>query len=128
MRISDWSSDVVLFRSFDDTGFARDGSGWRAFRYKPFPGTFWPTNGASDDVLIRLPAIFRQDADGAPSLALYRINLAIVEAAVAVAGTRRDSALDLPTETLDEMRAGIDLDGYGKPATATHNHRLPKSA
>src|SRR3546814_2792844 len=86
MRISDWSSDVCSSdltplraalqrlpesrrprwipdldpaQGFDDTGFARDGSGWRAFRYKPFPGTFWPTNGASDDVLIRLPAIFR---------------------------------------------------------------------
>src|SRR3546814_5200600 len=65
------------------------------------------------------------DLDGAPSLALYRINLAIVEAAVAVADTRRDSALDLPTETLDEMRAGIDLDGDGKLATATHIHALP---
>src|SRR3546814_20034033 len=66
------------------------------------------------------------DLDGAPSLALYRINLAIVEAAVAVADTRRDSALDLPTETLDEMRAGIDLDGDGKIATATHIHALPR--
>ena len=48
--------DLDLERGFDEHGFARDGSGWRALRYKPFPGTFWPTNGSTDDVFVRLPA------------------------------------------------------------------------
>src|SRR5262249_4904892 len=43
---------------FDDAGYDRgpDGAatGWRAFAYAPFLGTFFPTNGSMDDVLIRL--------------------------------------------------------------------------
>ncbi|NKF22800.1 hypothetical protein [Solimonas marina] len=120
-----WVPDLDLEAGFDADGFARDGSGWRAFRYKPFPGTFWPTNGAADDVMIRLPAPFRSDVDGHPSSAIYRINLAIVEASVAVPDTRADDALDLPTEPLDERAAGLDLDGDGKLGTATRLHALP---
>lgn len=120
-----WMPDLDTAQGFDSAGFARDGSGWRAFRYKPFPGTFWPTNGSMDDVLIRLPVAFRQDAVGQPSLAVYRINLAIVEAVVAVPDTRADDALDLPTEALDETLAGIDLDGDGQLAQATRIHALP---
>ena len=48
-----WVPDLDYRQGFDAEGFARDGSDWRAFRYKPFPGTFWPTNGSTDDVLIR---------------------------------------------------------------------------
>jgi hypothetical protein len=55
---------------FDDRGFdhAPGGqpTGWRAFAYAPFPGGFFPTNGSMDDVLIRLPAAFREDAAGRP--------------------------------------------------------------
>ncbi|WP_084197057.1 hypothetical protein [Solimonas soli] len=120
-----WMPDLDLARGFADDGFARDGSGWRAFRYKPFPGTFWPTNGAADDVMIRLPAAFREDARGAASLAVYRINLAIVEAAVALPDTRGDGELDLPTEALDERVAGFDLDGDGRVAEATRIAALP---
>jgi hypothetical protein len=120
-----WQPDVDLARGFAADGFARDGSGWRAFRYKPFPGTFWPTNGATDDVMIRLPAAFRRDASGHDSAAIYRINLAIVEAAVAVPDTRADTALDLPTEALDERLAGFDLDGDGRLAQAARIAALP---
>ncbi|MBD3794045.1 MAG: hypothetical protein IE889_07820, partial [Campylobacterales bacterium] len=49
--------------SFDGEGFDKDPegnyTGWRAFGYYPFLGTFWPTNGSTDDVLIRLPEAFR---------------------------------------------------------------------
>ena len=49
--------------AFDEFGFAKDGSDWVAFNYKPLPSTFWPTNGSTDDVMIRLPERFRSDAD-----------------------------------------------------------------
>jgi hypothetical protein len=71
-----WRPDLDLAQGFDEDGLARDGSGWRAFRYKPFPGTFWPTNGSTDDVFIRLPPRFRQ------SRADYLRNLEILEAAL----------------------------------------------
>jgi hypothetical protein len=105
--------DLDLGRGFDEGGFARDGSGWRAFRYKPFPGTFWPTNGSADDVFIRLPAAFRQAADGTASLAVYRINLAILEASLASSPRSRDADIVWPTEPLDEALAGLDLDRDG---------------
>ncbi|MGH8445614.1 MAG: hypothetical protein ACREVL_10115 [Solimonas sp.] len=120
-----WQPDVDLDWGFADDGFARDGSGWRAYRYKPFPGTFWPTNGAADDAMVRLPADFRRDVLREESMAVYRINLAIVEAAVAVPDTRADDALDFPTEPLDERAAGFDLDGDGKLGTAQRIHALP---
>lgn len=105
--------DLDLGSGFDEGGFARDGSGWRAFRYKPFPGTFWPTNGSADDVFIRLSKIFRQAADGSPSPAVYRVNLAIIEASLASAPRIRDADLVWPTEPLNEVAAGLDLDRDG---------------
>lgn len=105
--------DLDLARGFDDQGFARDGSGWRALRYKPFPGTFWPTNGSADDVFIRLPPAFRQDPGGAPARAVYQANLAILEASLA-SDPRADPAdIVWLTEPLDETAAGLDLDGDG---------------
>jgi hypothetical protein len=68
-----WVPDLDFEIGFDPEGFANDGSHWRAIRYKPFLGTFWPTNGSTDDVQIRLPAIFRTDAEGRPSRAVYKI-------------------------------------------------------
>ena len=106
--------DLDFDRGFDELGFARDGSGWRALRYKPFVGTFWPTNGSADDVFIRLPEEFRTTGDGNPSIDIYRVNLSILEAAMTgdpeqpVAGWARQ------TEPLDELAAAIDLDGDGK--------------
>lgn len=105
--------DLDFDQGFDELGFARDGSGWRALRYKPFLGTFWPTNGSADDVFVRLPEEFRTAGDGRPSTAVYRVNLSILEAAMT-----GDPALPVAdwvrlTEPLEERAAGIDLDGDG---------------
>jgi hypothetical protein len=101
--------------AFDEDGFDRTPergySGWRAFAYHPVPGTFFPTNGSIGDVLVRLPAAFREDASGKPELELYRLNFAIVEAAV----TRRS----VPIDAVDESKLGVDLDRNGKLAQAT---------
>ncbi|HEY3595863.1 MAG TPA: hypothetical protein VGL13_18390, partial [Polyangiaceae bacterium] len=84
---------------FDDRGFDRSpddhDTGWRAFAYYPFPGTFFPTNGAMDDVLIRLDPSLREDANGHADRSLYEVNLAIVEALI----NRRDVAIDPVDET-----------------------------
>lgn len=109
-----WVPDLDYRQGFDAEGFARDGSDWRAFRYKPFPGTFWPTNGSTDDVLIRLPARFRTDAAGHPSRAVYKANLSILEAAMAVPDTVPDTKLSRRIELVDEAATGIDLDGDGR--------------
>jgi len=111
-----WSGFVPdAWFQFDEDGFdlAPDGAatGWRAFAYYPFLGTFWPTNGSTDDVLIRLAEPFRQDSNGQPSRAAYKLNLAIVEAVT----RRRDVAIP-PT---DETAWGVDLDKDGRLATAT---------
>jgi hypothetical protein len=100
---------------FDDAGFdlRPDGSrsGWRAFAYAPFPGTFFPTNGSADDVLLRLDPILRQAGDGHPDDAVYAINLAIVESLI----KRADVALP-PT---DERPLGVDLDLDGSLGKST---------
>ena len=93
--------------AFEPDGFAKDGSGWVAFNYKPLPSTFWPTNGSTDDVMIRLPEPFRVTAAGVPSKDVYRANLALVEIAIQ----------DLPSVTtlpLDESVVGEDLDRDGQ--------------
>jgi hypothetical protein len=92
--------------AFDGEGVARDGSHWVAFNYKPMPSTFWPTNGATDDVMIRLPDAFRRDAAGRESRAAYFANLAVLEMAI-----KGLEALD--TRPLDERQLGADLDGNG---------------
>jgi hypothetical protein len=121
-----WKPDIDLLQGFDQQGFAKDGSEWRAFRYKPFPGTFWPTNGSVDEVFIRLPAEFRRDTEGRLSREVYRANLAIVEAAVAVPDTVSDDYLDYPIEPIEEAAAEIDLDGDGQIAgKAAVIRRLP---
>lgn len=109
-----WRPDLNYGLGFDDQGFARDGSGWRAFRYKPFPGAFWPTNGSTDDVLIRLPTAYRRDTEGHHSRAIYKINLALTVAAVAVPNTVASALLTRRVEPLDEQLAGMDLNGDGR--------------
>ncbi len=95
--------------NFDSEGFDKtpDGlyTGWRAFAYLPLPSTFWPTNGSTDDVLIRLASPFRYDSAGNYDLTAYKINLAIVEALI----KRRDVAI----QTVDEKLYGVDLDKNG---------------
>lgn len=101
--------------NFDSDGFDRDPqgrpSGWRAFAWYPFPGTFWPTNGSTGDALIRLPAAFRNSADGHFDPGVYTTNLAIVEAMI------REQ--DVNIEPVDEAALGnVDLDKDGRIATA----------
>ena len=95
---------------FDDRGFDQrpDGTptGWRAFAYYPFLGTFFPTNGSADDVLIRLDPAMREDAAGHYDTTIYTVNLAIVEALI----TRADVAID----PVDEAALGVDLDLDGR--------------
>ena len=103
---------------YDAQGYdlAADGraSGWRRFAYYPLPGAFMPTNGSFDDVLIRLPAAFRQDEQGNDSTMIYSLNLAIVEALI----RRADVAID----RADETTLGVDLDGDGRLGTAARVH------
>lgn len=80
---------------FDKNGFDRDNSGeitgWRVFAYYPFLGTFWPTNGSTDDVIIRLPKVFWKNKDGKIDLKIYDENLKIVEELI------KQEKKDLPT-------------------------------
>ncbi|MEO0604917.1 MAG: hypothetical protein AAF211_26025, partial [Myxococcota bacterium] len=101
--------DLDLVQGFDAEGFANDGTGWRALRYKPFLGTFWPTNGNTDDVFVRLPEAFRTTRE------LYKVNLAILEFAVTL--DPRDPRYRTATrevEPVSEIAAGFDLDGDGE--------------
>ncbi|QGU32647.1 hypothetical protein E6P07_06395 [Thermochromatium tepidum ATCC 43061] len=100
---------------FDDEGFDLDPegrpTGWRAFGYYPFVGTFWPTNGSTDDVLIRLDEPFRRNLAGEFDRTVYKTNLAIIESLI----RRRD----IPIEPVDEIRlGGVDLDRNGRLGTA----------
>ncbi len=101
--------------NFDTEGFDRDPSGmvtgWRAFRYTPFLGTFWPTNGSTDDVMIRLAPDFYQTSAGTIDLESYKINLAIVEALI----KQRSVLL---AQLVDETIYGVDLNADDKLATA----------
>lgn len=92
---------------FDEHGFAKDGSGRVAFTYKPMPSTFWPTNGATDDVMVRLPIAFRSLADGTESLDVYRANLALLE--LSIKDRKRMGSLPV-VETV----VGVDPDGDGE--------------
>lgn len=98
--------------AFDAQGFAKDGSHWVAFNYKPFPSTFWPTNGSTDDVMIRLHERFRTDKDGKESADIYKANLAILEANIK--GVKEVGSLPV-----DENRIGKDLNGNGTLETIT---------
>jgi hypothetical protein len=95
--------------AFDGEGFDRDPggdyTGWRAFAYYPFPGTFWPTNGSTDDVLIRLPEVMRQTKEGVFDKEVYKLNLAIVEALI--------KRSDIAIEPVDEKVYGVDLNQNG---------------
>lgn len=102
--------------SFDEQGFdvspAGEYTGWRVFAYYPFLGTFMPTNGSTDDVMIRLPEAFRRNKDGEFDLLAYRINFAIVESLI--------KEKDIPIEKTDETLYGVDLDKNGTLSKATY--------
>lgn len=108
--------DLDFSRGFDADGFARDGSRWRALRFKPFPGTFWPTNGATDDVFVRLPYSFHRDAAGRDCRETARVNFAILEAALCgnpAIPLHQNMRLQTEVEPVDESVAAFDLDGDG---------------
>lgn len=88
-------------RAFDKEGFALDNSRWVAFNYKPFPSAFWPTNGSTDDVMIRLPNEF-QTKNGVYNHDIYRANLALLEMTI--------KGLDsISVNGLNENFIGLDL-------------------
>ncbi len=83
--IYSYSGGTYSLVNVDSEGFLLDPTtgertGWRAFRWKPFPG-FFPTNGRIDSTFIRLPEEFRRNG-GVLDWNLYKRNLAIVECAV----------------------------------------------
>ncbi|MEO1903802.1 MAG: hypothetical protein ABGX87_18795 [Alcanivorax sp.] len=99
--------------AFDDQGFARDGSHWVAFNYKPLPSTFWPTNGSTDDVMVRLPEKYRTSTcQTGESRDVYLANLSLMEMAI-----KELNRIDTPP--LDEQAVCADLDGDGQLTTAT---------
>ncbi|XPV68008.1 MAG: hypothetical protein ACNI25_11930 [Halarcobacter sp.] len=113
--------------NFDDEGFDKDKNGnytgWRAFAYSPFLGTFWPTNGSTDDVMIRLSPSLMQDKDGRFSKEVYKINLAIVESMI------KKEDIDLGFE-VDENDYGVDLnhnDTMDKTSTIVFKWNKPDS-
>lgn len=91
--------------AFSDRGLANDGSNWVAYNYKPFPSTFWPTNGSFGDAMIRLPDIFRQ-VNGKENEDIYFLNLAAVEMAM-------KDLPSIPIFPFDEQLYGVDVDGDG---------------
>src|SRR6185503_6661841 len=99
-----------------DAGFDRDPAGaptgWRAYASTPFPGAFWPTNGAFGDAAIRLTVAYRSNGDGEIDLDAYRANLAIVRAAVS-----RDDAPLRPA--VSERAIGVDLNRDGRLGRAS---------
>ncbi len=105
--------DLDFEAGFDEFGFANDGSGWRAIKFRPFPGTFWPSAGSTNDVAIRLPLAFRT-LGGEIDRAVYRANLSILEAAIG-ADPRVKVTEDLVRriEPIDERPIGVDLDQSG---------------
>ncbi|RXJ68973.1 hypothetical protein CRV08_05955 [Halarcobacter ebronensis] len=96
--------------SFDKEGFDRTNSkeytGWRAFAYRPFLGTFWPTNGSTDDVLIRLPKLFQTNEKKAFDLEVYKLNLSIIESLI--------KQKDISIDEVDEKVYEVDLNQNGK--------------
>lgn len=106
-----WKPDLANLAdgaaAFDEEGFARDGSWWVAFSYKPLPSTFWPTQGSTDDVMIRLPAEFYKKADGSVSRDVYKANLAILEANI-------KGYAKIGSWPIDEQAVGEDLNDDGQ--------------
>lgn len=92
--------------AFEENGLAKDGSFWVAYNYKPFPSTFWPTNGSFGDAMIRLPKAFRE-VNGEVNESIYFLNLAAVELAIK----------DLPSIQIfefDETLHKIDVNADGQ--------------
>nr|BAL53313.1 hypothetical conserved protein [uncultured Aquificae bacterium] len=116
IMLKDWKGYVPdCYFNFDQDGFDKNPktgeyTGWVAYRYYPFPGTFWPTNGSTDDVILRLPQVFRQDKQGNFSKEIYKLNISILEAYI----KQKDVKLDY---TVDEKKLGQDLNDDGTLST-----------
>ncbi len=104
-------------QAFDEQGFAKDGSGWVAFNYMPLPSTFWPTNGSTDDVMIRLPGKFQQTESGEYSRDIYLLNLSVVEAAI-------KNFKEITVPEVDEAVLGFDINGDNQ-LTVTNKLKRP---
>ncbi|QTH63570.1 hypothetical protein J1N51_12700 [Psychrosphaera ytuae] len=112
MKSSSWTNNIPYIKdlelgqeAFDEDGLAKDGSHWVAYNYKPFPSTFWPTNGSTGDAMIRLGEAYRS-INGEFSKDVYFANLALVEMAM-------KDIDSLSTSTIDENKVGIDLNNDG---------------
>jgi len=108
--IPDLENFQLASEAFEENGLAKDGSAWVAFNYKPFPGTFWPTNGATDDVLIRLPEAFRQ-LKGKDNQDVYWVNLSLVE--MTIKGIEEVSIFPI-----NEIQINRDINNDGNLDTA----------
>ncbi|MDC8831423.1 hypothetical protein [Alteromonas gilva] len=97
-------------QAFGEHGIAKDGSGWVAYNYKPFPSTFWPTNGSTGDAMIRLPSVFQQ-RNGKYVEDVYLANLTLVEMAL-------KDVNQLAVPNLNEQAIGLDINGDGELTTA----------
>ncbi|WP_394224415.1 hypothetical protein [Alteromonas gracilis] len=106
-------------KAFDNSGFAKDGSGWVSYNYKPFPSTFWPTNGSTGDAMIRLPEAF-QSLNGKYNKAVYTLNLSLVEMALKELDTLRISPVNEIALNLDVNKDGKLSEGVTEIARATH--------
>lgn len=103
--------------AFDSNGLAKDGSFWVAYNYKPFPSTFWPTNGAFGDAMIRLPKPFRE-IQGESNEAIYFLNLAALELAI-------KDVPSIPIDEFNETKFRLDVNGDGQYSTAVKELRRP---
>jgi len=99
-------------QAFDEKGLAKDGSRWVAFRFKSLPSTFWPTNGSTNDVMIRLAPEF-SEINGEFSEDVYFANLSLVEMAIKEVNT-------LAVNELNEAAIDVDLDGDGLISLSTN--------
>jgi len=116
---TNWKGEVTPIKNlaqpskaFDEFGMAKDGSHWVAYNYKPFPSTFWPTNGSTGDAMIRLPEAFRQQ-DKLFSQDVYFANLGLVEMVF-----KESNEVTIPT--VSELVIGEDIDGDGTLSAETN--------
>ena len=98
------------YYNFNNKGFdvGPDGelTGWRVFSYYPFLGTFMPVNGSTDDVMIRLPEVFRKDEEGIFNERVYELNLSIIESLL--------KQKDINISEVDENVYQVDLNKDGQ--------------
>ncbi|WP_430460101.1 hypothetical protein ACQUQU_12880 [Thalassolituus sp. LLYu03] len=108
-----YTPDVYFNFNADGFDVRPDGqlSGWRVYAYFPFLGTFLPTNGSTDDVMIRLPDTFRKNEQGVYDPSVYKVNLAIVEAMI--------KQQNVAIEPTDEKLLQVDLNKNDRLDIAT---------